>query len=538
MSHDKNSCKELLDEIEQLNKKISKLELERAGDKVRIIMEREDHLSSIIKSIDVGLLLQGPNSEIILSNQQAFEMLGITEEQLMGRTSFDPSWNVIHEDGTPFLGENHPVPQAIETKMAVKEVIMGVYRPTKGDRVWLLVSAIPILNSDDSVKHVVCSFIDISNRKKIEGELQKSHNKLSILYEVYKNTTENLNLRELFDNALCIIKEAFNIDGIAIYTMDEDTQTLIFESSLGFIEEIIKEIQVVKKQEGLAGRAIITGNPQFTTYHQYPEGKFKTLLVNQGFKGMGSIPMIISNKAVGAISIAFKQEKGFDADEIQLLMAVSKQLGIAIQNAQLVNSLRNELSERLRAEEAMRIANETINEKNKLLQKVMATLEIESKIDSLTGLYNRRYILGKINEEIIRYKRSGKEFSVVIADIDFFKKVNDTYGHDFGDVVLKDVSEILKSTLREQDCISRWGGEEFLILIVESDLKRASLIANRMREKIEEKIFEHNFKKLSVTMTFGVSVYSDNESIDDMIKKADDALYKGKKTGRNRVVTA
>ncbi len=529
MNHDKNSRKELLDEIEQLSEKISRLE---------IVMDREEHINSIMKNIDVGLLLQGPNAEMILSNEQAFEMLGLTEGQLMGKTSFDPSWNVIHEDGSPFLGETHPVPQAIKTKMPVKEIIMGVYRPIKGDRVWLLVSAIPILNCDGGVKHVVCSFIDVSSRKKTEDELQKRHKELSILYKVYKNTTKYLSLGDIINNALLIIKDAFSIDGIAIYTIDEDTQTLIYESSLGFIEEIIKKILVVRKQEGLAGRSIITGKPQFTTYQQYPEGKFKKLLVDQGFKSMGSIPMIVSNKAVGAISISLKEEKVFDADEIQLLVAVSRQLGIAIQNAQLVGSLRNELSEKMRAEQAMKVANEIISEKNKLLQEAMANLEIESKTDSLTGIYNRRYILEKIREEVIRCKRSGKKFSIVIGDIDFFKKVNDTYGHDFGDVVLKDVVALLKSTLREQDCLSRWGGEEFLILIVDTGLKGAELIASRMRGKIEEKTFEHNLKKLSVTMTFGVSVYDENESIDDMIKKADDALYKGKKMGRNRVVIA
>lgn len=538
MSHDKDYHKELLDEIEILKKRISQLELDMDEDNVKIIMDKEDHLSSVMNNIDVGLLLQGPNAKIILSNPQAFEMLGLTEEQLMGITSFDPSWNVIHEDGSAFLGENHPVPQAIRTKMPVKEVIMGVYRPNGGDRVWLLVSAIPILNGHGNVKHVVCSFIDISKRKKAEAELQKSHKELSILYEVYKNTSENLELKQLLSNALHIIKEAFYIDGITIYTLNEETQTLIYESSIGFVEEFAKEIQVIKKQDGLAGRSIATGMPQFSSYHQYPEGKLKTLLVKQGFKSMGSIPVIVSNKAIGAISIAFKKEKFFDTQEVQLLMAVGRQLGIAMQNAQLMNSLRAELSERLRVEASMKEANETINEKNKLLEKVMANLEIESKVDSLTGLYNRRYILEKINEEIIRFKRSGNKFSIVIGDIDFLKKVNDSYGHDFGDVVLKNVSEILKSNLREEDCLSRWGGEEFLILIVDTDLERARVITNRMREKIEEEIFEHNLKKVSVTMTFGISIYVDNDSIDDMIKKADDALYRGKKNGRNCVVIA
>ena len=128
---------------------------------------------NLVSDMQVGMLIQGPQAEIIMSNPKALEFLGLNESQLLGKSSFDPDWNVIHEDGTPFPGSTHPVPQAIETRHSVRDVIMGVYRPTVADRIWLLVCAEPQLNHDGSIKQIVCSFVDITKRKQAEEALQK-----------------------------------------------------------------------------------------------------------------------------------------------------------------------------------------------------------------------------------------------------------------------------------------------------------------------------------------------------------------------------
>ncbi len=136
------------------------------------LRESESKFKNLVWDMPVGVLLQGPQSEMLLSNPKALELLGLTEDQLLGKTSFDPDWNVIHEDGSPFPGETHPVPQAIATGLPVRDVIMGVYNPIKNNRVWLLVDAMPQLNSDGNVQQVVCAFVDISKRKQAE-EVQK-----------------------------------------------------------------------------------------------------------------------------------------------------------------------------------------------------------------------------------------------------------------------------------------------------------------------------------------------------------------------------
>jgi PAS domain S-box-containing protein len=142
------------------------------------LRESERKFRNLVWNMPVGVLIQGLQSEMLLSNHKALELLGLTEDQLLGKTSFDPDWNVIHEDGSPFPGETHPVPQAIATGLPVRDVIMGVYNPINGNRAWLLVDAIPQLNADGKIRQVVCTFVDISKRKEAEEEVIKSYEKL------------------------------------------------------------------------------------------------------------------------------------------------------------------------------------------------------------------------------------------------------------------------------------------------------------------------------------------------------------------------
>jgi two-component system, sensor histidine kinase and response regulator len=157
------------------------LDITHRKDIEQSLIESEKKFKSLVRDMQVGVLLQGPNSEIILSNPKALELLGINESQLLGKTSFDPDWNVIHEDGSLFPGNTHPVPQAIATLQPVRDVIMGVYRPSENDRVWLKVDAEPQFNDNGTLKQVVCSFINITKRKIAEEKLKENE---SILTEL------------------------------------------------------------------------------------------------------------------------------------------------------------------------------------------------------------------------------------------------------------------------------------------------------------------------------------------------------------------
>lgn len=195
-----------------------------------------------------------------------------------------------------------------------------------------------------------------------------------------------------------------------------------------------------------------------------------------------------------------------------------------------------ELKARVRTHVELKKIREELEEKNKSLYDAYERLEIIATTDPLTKLINRRELTKKLEEEQIRFERNNLAFSIIIADIDYFKKVNDTYGHNSGDFILKSVADILKNTSRKQDSVSRWGGEEFLLLLPETNAEGAAALAEKLRSKIENTTFETGEFQIKVTLTFGINVYDKTQNGDSLISKADSALYEGKQRSRNCVV--
>ncbi len=158
--------------------------------------------------------------------------------------------------------------------------------------------------------------------------------------------------------------------------------------------------------------------------------------------------------------------------------------------------------------------------------------------DPLTGLYNRRYIyqLGRYQERL--HKREGHPFSIILADIDGFKSINDSYGHEAGDSVLITLSHKLCNGLREQDSVARWGGEEYLILLPNTRQPEAVMVAGRIGKLVSSESQRIGNSDIQLTMTFGVSEFDPDEGIDDCIARADQAMLSGKKSGKNRIVSS
>lgn len=158
--------------------------------------------------------------------------------------------------------------------------------------------------------------------------------------------------------------------------------------------------------------------------------------------------------------------------------------------------------------------------------------------DFLTDLYNRRYFMEAGKKEIERVNRYEEPLSLMMVDIDHFKKVNDTYGHIAGDSILKRLGVILKESVRDVDIVGRLGGEEFGIILPETTLNDAKQVAERVREDIDDSTFEFKQSNISITVSIGIATYNkNNPNIDNMLHKADDALYEAKNRGRNCVVT-
>ena len=295
----------------------------------RKLDESEELYRSIITVMMEGVVIQDKDGEIITGNESAEKILGLSIDQMAGRTSIDPRWKAIREDGSPFPGEEHPAMVTLRTGRPFNQVIMGVHKP-RGELSWISINSQPIFgHAKLKPIMVVTTFVDITEQRLWEQELKRT-----------------------------------------------------------------------------------------------------------------------------------------------------------------------------------------------------------SVTDHLTQIYNRVKLTETLQDEINRSSRYQIPLSLIMFDIDHFKKVNDTYGHDAGDYVLVEVVQIVKRMIRETDFIARWGGEEFMLLLPSTTEEDAFCLAERIRRQIEEGTFEEIGK---VTASFGVTEFVFNETEDEVTKRLDDALYRAKKNGRNRV---
>ena len=173
-----------------------------------------------------------------------------------------------------------------------------------------------------------------------------------------------------------------------------------------------------------------------------------------------------------------------------------------------------------------------VSEKTEELEIKNRELEKLASVDLLTCLYNRRKITEILEAELKRFNRHNVIFSLMFLDIDYFKKINDTYGHDVGDIVLKGFADLLVSNVRSVDNVGRWGGEEFLIVLIESDSEKAKIVAEKIQASLSDVSFDEVGK---ITASIGISEATNEDTLETIIKRADEALYRAKDLGRNRI---
>jgi len=176
-----------------------------------------------------------------------------------------------------------------------------------------------------------------------------------------------------------------------------------------------------------------------------------------------------------------------------------------------------------------------LSSSRKQLQSSLIMIRDMAIHDDLTGFYNRRHLMELVEAENNRSSRTGSIFSLVMMDVDNFKNINDIYGHQAGDNVLMTFSAIIRSVLRKTDFCGRYGGEEFLIVLAETDIQEAKVFAERIRSCVEDSFFPDLGSDSKVTVSIGIAQHQTNEDIDKTIFRADSAMYSAKKGGRNRV---
>jgi diguanylate cyclase (GGDEF)-like protein len=246
-------------------------------------------------------------------------------------------------------------------------------------------------------------------------------------------------------------------------------------------------------------------------------------LASENKKSIVMLPLSTVKRTLGVVMIKTPIKESFITHEIiKLLTMLAKQYSLVLENTLLYDRLMK---------------------KHASLEKANGEIRLLSRKDSLTGCYNRGYLNEHLPHEIKRASRYHHPFSLALCDLDHFKKVNDTYGHLCGDMVLKEFVECIKSLIRsDMDWLARYGGEEFLLVLPETSFQNASRLAERLRKQISKKAFKWEGEKIAITASFGVTGFdkispNENFSPDDLIDMADQYLYQAKNKGRNKVVS-
>ncbi|MBI3398031.1 MAG: diguanylate cyclase [Deltaproteobacteria bacterium] len=437
----------------------------------------------------------------------------------------DINYEIANESAGNLLGwiAEHKVPLRIANIRDIK----GVSYYGRDEAINSFIG-VPVVNERDELKAILCADSKEKDAFSAEAErllmlsahgISKLLENISILrkmrtetaeftafYELSKKLSSTLKFGEILDIALNSSKEIVDYD-MAAFILREGSEALKVVSAKGLKASDVMH-KIFKTDESIAGLVIKNGKP--LSFSDFQEGKRDIQIFPGIFLPIRSViclPLLVKDGPIGVFIMASKKENLFSSYETKIFEVVATNTAVALSNARAY-----------------------------LQMEKMAT------IDGLTGLLNHRFFQERLSHEIERAERYKERLSLLLVDIDYFKKVNDTYGHPAGDKILKDISKILVSAIRSVDAAARYGGEEFAIVLVNTAGRGALDTAERIRKIIENNEFDIGAAFIKVTASIGVSAFPDDTGLLDdggsqrlLISKADSALYTAKREGRNRV---
>ena len=337
--------------------------------------------------------------------------------------------------------------------------------------------------------------------EKLTNALDKKAEQMKALFAISQKIGSKLKVKAVLDDVVNSAAQVMTVDAAAIHLHSGRNSHLTVSACRGLSKKVIESLDNVQTGEGIAGLVAMTGEPLRLSdieadnrYSRYDLGKISSLL---------AVPMTIGSRTIGVLTVFCKEQRWFTDEDVSFLTALAGETAIAEETARLY-----EQTERL------------------------------SLVDDLTNLFNVRKLKGTLKEEMSRSKRFGHPFAFIMADIDYFKEYNDRYGHKVGDIVLKKVARLMADSSRSVDSAFRYGGEEFCLVLPETNREQALEAAERMRKRVEEHNFDGEEKQPNGTLTvsMGIAVYPDDATDGDaLISLADQALYSAKRDGRNLV---
>ena len=325
---------------------------------------------------------------------------------------------------------------------------------------------------------------------------------LNVLRSTINAISTSIEIKEIVESAGTNLPNLFDFSSFGVFWKEDLLLFLYQEESCppSFTQEVVKNMLKVFS---------ILGEESFNAEGIALQVEKRKLRPKQmmmdpkaTLKSHLTLPLTVEGEILGCLSLNSDQPNAFDAQDLQFLSVIGYQMAATLKHFQRFSSIKN-----------------------------------IAIYDTLTGLYNRRYFEERLGVDAQKSFYSGTPLSLVMVDIDHFKKINDTFGHTEGDQVLCKISSLLKTSVRKKDTVARYGGEEFILILPEAGLEESFVIAERIRRQVENTSFEVGQAQVNLTLSMGISNFPSHraKSKEDLVKMADQALYDAKRGGRNKV---
>ena len=353
----------------------------------------------------------------------------------------------------------------------------------------------------DGKRSVLGSLMDISDIKKAEAQIREYADQLEALFNIGLTASRTLDTKELLENVLDKVLHVTGFDAGAIFLFDQQTKKVTLRAYQGVSRVLLKKAERMKFNEGFTGLVARSGKPIIVQDVDLDSRVMKIGIGSEDIHSFAVVPVLSKEQVRGVMAIGSRATQQFSQSTTRLLDTITMQIGMAVDNAQLY-------------ERALHLA----------------------FTDNLTGLYNRRYLLDQLDREFARSARNESPMSLVMLDLDDLKIINDRFGHNEGDIVLKKLGRILKQNTRASDTAARWGGDEFVLLAPDTDSKGAYIIGERVRSQVERCRLKISGEEISISVSVGIASYPVHASgVTGLIKRADEAMYNAKGLGKSLV---
>ncbi len=484
-------------------------ERKRAEEALR---ESEARFRAVFEKAAIGLALRDMQGRAVETNPALQRFLGYSAAELRGRSFLD----YTHADD---LQVNRELFDELLEGRHERYELEKRYVRKDGRVVWGMATATLLRSARGEPKYVIGMVEDITERKRVEQELQEANAKLTVgISELERSSAENILLNEMGDllQSCLTADEAYTVIAQSAQQLFPGEEGALFEfsASRNLVEAVLVwgEPAIIESVFGpddcwamRRGRAHVVHDMKTGLICPHVE-KNKLAAAYDPVQAYVCVPMMAQGEALGVLHVQSHRTGQVLPDFKQsLARTVAERVGLALANL-----------------------------------KLRETLRMQSIRDPLTGVFNRRYMEESLLRELRRATRNQRPLGVIMLDLDHFKQFNDQFGHEAGDTLLRDLGAFLKTHVRGEDIVCRYGGEEFTLILPEASLEDTRQRAEQLREGVKQ--LQPQFQNQSlgtITLSLGVSVFPEHgPSAEELLRAADAALYRAKAEGRDRVVVA